>query len=316
MKKQKPAWLDESHPNYDRWQRARDLSIERGIFVQSVITQIKDAKNLTVLDLGSGEGGTVKVFSESNFVVSLDLSFVRLQRQQLNVISSNLLKSVERNDSDICHFDPDLSGEKSDSLNFEDFSVEDSFEMTEQNCVNGTALKLPFINHSFDLIIIQDVIEHLSDIKSFYLEVKRVLKNNGLIYLSTPNKFSIFNFFNDPHFGLPIVSVLKRESIKEYFLKYFRKDDYNRSDVAQLLSLSYLMNIFKDDFEVLLQTQFSVQELINGTKGIVWSDFHLKLISVSRLLKIDRLIIKIANNKFGFINKYFTPTFYIILKTK
>jgi SAM-dependent methyltransferase len=316
VKKQTPAWLDESHPNYDRWQRARDLSIERGKFVQSVVTKIKDAKNLTVLDLGSGEGGTAKVFSENNFVVSLDLSFVRLQRQQLNVISSNLPKSVETNDSDIFHFDPDLSGKKSDSLNFEDFSFEDSFEMTVQNCVNGTALKLPFLNHAFDLIVIQDVIEHLSDLKPFYFEVKRVLMNNGIIYLSTPNKFSIFNFFNDPHFGLPIVSVLKRESIKEYFLRYFRKDDYNRSDVAQLLSLSYLRNIFKDDFEVLLQTQFSVQELINGNKGIVWSDFHLKIISVSRLLKIDRLIIKIANNKFGFINKYFTPTFYIILRNK
>ena len=100
--------------------------------------------------------------------------------------------------------------------------------MTEQKLVNASALQLPFSNHSFDLIIIQDVIEHLTNISDFYSEVKRILKTNGMIYLSTPNKLSIFNFFNDPHFGLPIVSILKRESIKKYFLKHFRKDDYYR----------------------------------------------------------------------------------------
>ena len=93
--------------------------------------------------------------------------------------------------------------------------------------VNGSALKLPFSNHSFDLIIIQDVIEHIESTSDFYSEIKRVLKSNGAIYLSTPNKYSIFNLFSDPHFGLPLVSTLKRDSIKKYFLKYFRKDDYD-----------------------------------------------------------------------------------------
>jgi SAM-dependent methyltransferase len=251
-------------------------------------------KNLTVLDLGSGEGGTSKVFSKNNFVVSFDLSLVRLQRQTFTVISS------------------ESSNEKSLPNNRNGFLS--SFEMTGQKLVNGSALQLPFANNYFDLIIIQDVIEHLTDIDIFYSEVKRVLKINGSIYLSTPNKKSIFNFIADPHFGLPLVSVLKRDSIKKYFLKHFRKDDFKRADIAQLFSLNDLINLFKNDFKITLYTKFSVRELFNGNKGIVWSDFHLKLIAFCKLIKLDWLLVKIANDKFGFINKFFTPTFYFVLK--
>lgn len=296
VKEINPAWLDESHPNFNRWKRAREVSVERGKFVSSIINQQLDTKDLSVLDLGSGEGGTSKVFSENNFIVSFDLSLIRLQRQISSVISKEGFYPTE----------------KSSTNNKTRFLS--SFEMTKPELVNGSALQLPFSNHSFDLIIIQDVIEHLTNTAAFYSEVKRILKTNGYIYLSTPNKLSIFNILNDPHFGLPVLSLLKRESIKKYFLKQFRKDDYNRTDIAQLLSLNGLINLFKNDFEIKLYTKFSVRELFNGNKGIVWSDFHLKLIAFCKLIKLDWLLIKLANDKIGLINKYFTPTFYFVFK--
>lgn len=296
VKEINPAWLDESHPNFNRWKRAREVSVERGKFVSSIINQQLDTKDLSVLDLGSGEGGTSKVFSENNFIVSFDLSLIRLQRQISSVISKEGFYPTE----------------KSSTNNKTRFLS--SFEMTKPELVNGSALQLPFSNHSFDLIIIQDVIEHLTNTATFYSEVKRILKTNGYIYLSTPNKLSIFNILNDPHFGLPVLSLLKRESIKKYFLKQFRKDDYNRTDIAQLLSLNGLINLFKNDFEIKLYTKFSVRELFNGNKGIVWSDFHLKLIAFCKLIKLDWLLIKLANDKIGLINKYFTPTFYFVFK--
>lgn len=296
IKQDIPAWLDESHPNFLRWKIARDLSLERGKFVHSIINQPIETKNLSVLDLGSGEGGTSKVFSENNFVVSFDLSLIRLQRQILDVILS------------------DSSNEKSSTNNRNGFLS--SIEMIKPELINGSALQLPFSNHSFDLIIIQDVIEHLTNTTDFYSEVKRILKGNGVIYLSTPNKLSIFNFITDPHFGLPFIAILNRHSIKKYFLKHFRKEDYNRTDIAQLLSLNELINLFKNDYEISLHTKFSVQELFKGNKGIVWSDFHLKLISFCKLIKLDWLLIRISNDKIGFINKYFTPTFYFTISKK
>jgi SAM-dependent methyltransferase len=303
IKQDIPAWLDESHPNFLRWKIARELSLDRGKFVHSIINQQIETKNLNVLDLGSGEGGTSKVFSENNFVVSFDLSLIRLQRQILDVISnesSNEESSTNNRNGFLSEFIPIFPG----------------FEMTKPELINGSALQLPFSNHSFDLIIIQDVIEHLTDTSIFYSEVKRVLKSNGVIYLSTPNKLSVFNFITDPHFGLPFISILKRQSIKKYFLKHFRKEDYYRTDIAQLFSLNELINLFKNDSEISLYTKFSVQELFNGNKGIIWSDFHLKLIAFCKIIKLDWLLIRISNDKIGFINKYFTPTFYFTLSKK
>ncbi|MCJ7553756.1 MAG: hypothetical protein MUO34_07710, partial [Ignavibacteriaceae bacterium] len=77
-------WLDNSHPNYERWKRGRDLAIERGKFVQSLIEKHFNPTNLTILDLGSGEGGTSYTLSRNNFVVSLDYSFTRLKRHSQN----------------------------------------------------------------------------------------------------------------------------------------------------------------------------------------------------------------------------------------
>lgn len=266
-----PAWLDKSHPNFLRWQKGRSAAEARGNFVKQIVSHFLECKNLSVLDLGSGEGGTSNIFSKNNFVVSLDLSLIRLLRQ-------NGLDKFYK--------------------------------------VNGNGLILPFKNNPFDLIIIQDVIEHLQTINDFYLEIKRVLKPNGTIYLSTPNKLSIFNFFADPHFGLPVVSILKRESIKKYFLKYFRKKDFERTDVAQLLSLKELIKIFNKDFDIQLLTKFSVIELFSGNSGIVWSEFHLTIIRICKFINLDWLITKLANDKFGLVNKFFTPTFYLTLKRK
>ena len=296
VKNQNPTWLKESHPNFVRWQRARELSFERGKFVNSIINQKVNTQNLCVLDLGSGEGGTTEIFSKSNFVVSLDLSFVRLKRQQTFVISKE--SSTEK------------------SFNQNENRLLTSFEVTNFKLINGNALFLPFSNHSFDLIILQDVMEHIINTKDFYSEVKRVLKNNGTIYLSTPNKYSILNFLSDPHFGLPMLSTLKRESIKKYFLKYIRKDDYNRTDIAQLFSLNEIVSLFQKDFEISLNTKFSIREIFKGNKGIIWSKFHHVLISLCKLIKLDWGLIKIANDSFGIINKYFTPTFYFVLKRK
>ncbi|MCK7528447.1 MAG: hypothetical protein MZV64_68205 [Ignavibacteriales bacterium] len=77
-----------------------NLSIERGKFVRSVINQQIKTTNLNVLDLGSGEGGTSRVFSADNFVVSLDLSLVKLQRQISSVISKEVPTRAEKSSTE------------------------------------------------------------------------------------------------------------------------------------------------------------------------------------------------------------------------
>jgi 2-polyprenyl-3-methyl-5-hydroxy-6-metoxy-1,4-benzoquinol methylase len=265
-------WLDENHPNYERWKRARDISIERGKFVLSIISKVRECQNLKILDIGSGEGGTSKVLSEDNIVASFDINKIRLQRQQNSFSDINLL------------------------------------------C--GSSSSLPFKNHSLDLIILQDVLEHLNNRKKLIHNIYNLLDGNGMIYLSTPNKFSIINIIADPHWGVPFVSLFKRKIIKKYFLRYFRKSEVNRKDIAELLSLKNIYGLFAEKFEVRLFTKHSVKELFNGKKGIVWSNFHLRILHVLKKVKMDRVLNKFANNRIGFINRFFTPTFYIVFIKK
>lgn len=265
-----PAWLDEAHPNYERWKRAREISEERGKFVESILSKVITLTGLHILDLGSGEGGTTKVLSVNNEVVSFDINRERLLRLETNLYQQVL----------------------------------------------GDSEHLPFSSSSFDVIILQDVIEHLKRKKNIIDSLHSLLKKNGVIYISTPNKLSIFNTITDPHWGVPFISLLKRESIRKYFLSNFRKTEAARQDIAELSSLKNLLSIFEDKFEVKLFTSHAVNQLFKGNKGIVWSNFHLKLIKAANKLKLEKLITLVANDKVGLINRFFTPTFYMILRSK
>lgn len=267
-----PAWLLESHPNYIRWERARNLSLQRGDLVFRLLKSNKiNTSGIRILDLGSGEGGTSNLFSKNNFLVSLDISLNRLSRQK----------------------------------------DEESF-----NKINGDAEYLPFKDDSFDLIIMQDVIEHVYQPKKLINGINRILKKNGNIYLSTPNRFSIFNIVADPHWGLPLLSLFKRNVIKKYFLQNFRKNETGRKDIAELYSLPRLKKLFTEYYSLNLCTNESLELLFNGHKGIVWSNFHLRLIKIIKILNLAGVIKTISNNRFGLINIFFTPTFYIILNRK
>lgn len=182
--------------------------------------------------------------------------------------------------------------------------------------IAGDAANLPFKHNRFDVIILQDSIEHLKLKNDFFDQLHKILKAEGLIYLSTPNRFSVLNILADPHWGLPGVSLLKREKIKKYFLKHFRKNDYNREDIAELFSLKFVTKMIGQKFDLFINTSYAVSELMRGNKGLIWSSFHLKLLKLIQSLKIEKMIIKTVNNKPGIINRFVTPTFYLILKRK
>jgi SAM-dependent methyltransferase len=259
------------HPNYKRWQRARDLSDRRAKFVESVLSVEVIFNGLKILDIGAGEGNTSKLLAKNNFVVSLEPKPERVERI-----------------------------EKTETL----------------YPVIGDSLRLPFKVSHFDIIIFQDVIEHLNvNIKMIY-DLTSLLKDNGIIYLSTPNKYSLINIISDPHWGIPIISLFNRNQIKKYFLKNFRKSDYPRDDIAELLSLKKLYDLFGQYYSIKIFTKFSIDYLLNGGKGLVWSKFHLQLVKIVNLLGLKKILLRIANNKPGFLNKFFTPSFYIILRKK
>lgn len=262
---------DPEHPNYERWQKARDLSDARAKFAEKIVSNEITPEGLKILDLGAGEGSTSKLFSQKNYVVSLEPKPERIRKMQ-----------------------------STDSL----------------SPIIADSLNLPFNSSVFDLIILQDVIEHLAITKKLIDDLTSLLRDKGLIYLSTPNKFSLINIISDPHWGMPFLCLFNRDQIKKYFLKYFRKSDYQRDDVAELLSLKMIYELFGQNYSIKIFTKFSVEYLLAGGMGLVWSKFHLRLVKLVNIFGLKKMLIRIANDKPGIINKFFTPTFYIVLRKK
>ena len=56
----------------------------------------------------------------------------------------------------------------------------------------------------YDLIVLLTVFEHLSDQKEAFLKIFSLLAEDGVIYLTVPNKFWIF----EQHYGLPFLAWL------------------------------------------------------------------------------------------------------------
>jgi|SRR5690606_25446382 len=52
--------------------------------------------------------------------------------------------------------------------------------------LSGNAYMLPFIDNTFDVVLMADVIEHFENPDTAIKEVKRVLKKGGYFYITTP----------------------------------------------------------------------------------------------------------------------------------
>ena len=70
-----------------------------------------------------------------------------------------------------------------------------------------------FPDRAFDVIVMNDVIEHLEDPKCVLKEIRRILKNDGIIYISTPDIQSF----------LSRLLSAKWWGINKYHLYYFSK---------------------------------------------------------------------------------------------
>jgi 2-polyprenyl-3-methyl-5-hydroxy-6-metoxy-1,4-benzoquinol methylase len=79
-----------------------------------------------------------------------------------------------------------------------------------------SAERSPFADRAFDAVLASDVIEHVADPDAFLAGCHRVLRPGGLLFLATPNRFSLGL---EPHVRLPFVGYLPRSLAKAYVLR-------------------------------------------------------------------------------------------------
>jgi SAM-dependent methyltransferase len=76
---------------------------------------------------------------------------------------------------------------------------------------------LPVPDNSVDILFSLAVVEHITDIGHFMSECFRVLKPQGIIYLSTPNfRYCFRDFYNDPTHVRPFTDVSLPKTVEYY----------------------------------------------------------------------------------------------------
>ncbi|HSJ10260.1 MAG TPA: class I SAM-dependent methyltransferase, partial [Longimicrobiales bacterium] len=81
----------------------------------------------------------------------------------------------------------------------------------------GVAEHLPFAAGAFDLVMLDNVLEHVSDPALSLAEARRVLAPGGLLYLVTPKPFALYSLWNDPHYDMAGLVLMPRRMQVWYF---------------------------------------------------------------------------------------------------
>jgi SAM-dependent methyltransferase len=179
-------------------------------------------------------------------------------------------------------------------------------------CLDGT--RLPFDECSFDVVVLQDVIEHVSDPVRLLSEAARVLRPDGLVYASSPNRWSPLNLVSDPHWGLPLLAVLRGRALRG-ILRVVRPRDSERDDLARLLSWNELSAIFRSARLVpVTQNRTAAVRLFTNPRELVWSGFHIGLVRIANSLRISRPVVRHSAIADGALGKRLVPAWYIIAR--
>jgi ubiquinone/menaquinone biosynthesis C-methylase UbiE len=87
-------------------------------------------------------------------------------------------------------------------------------------CADGE--QLPFPDETFDLIVFNQIYEHVVDPDAVMDEIRRVLAPGGVVYLGLGNKRQIV----EPHYKLPLLSWLPQDLADKYMQVSGKGDKY------------------------------------------------------------------------------------------
>jgi ubiquinone/menaquinone biosynthesis C-methylase UbiE len=175
-----------------------DLVFKRGKGIQSAWHNLKFSflikfipNSGTHLDVGCGPGTFVGNFRNSLPTIGIDIS-----ENQINYANENY---------------------KNNNLNF----------------IHLKSRQFPFPNNSVDSVSLVEVIEHLrvDDINELLAEIKRCLKSNGVLILSTPNYSSMWPFL-------------------EYLVNKFSKLSYEDQHISKFNTHTLVNLMKKNGFKV------------------------------------------------------------------
>jgi len=128
----------------------------------------------------------------------------------------------------------------------------------------GSATQIPLDDHSVDLIVSFETIEHFSDHAAFWSEVKRVLRKSGTLIVSSPNS-NIYNQQRDQQNPFHARELTKQELVDELSRRFAYCQLFSQSTVFGSL-------LVPDCAEPIPQTQISLD---HATGELNWEGDEL-----------------------------------------
>lgn len=170
-----------------------------------------------------------------------------------------------------------------------------------------------FLPQAYDVVVLQDVLEHVTKPERILGQLRRSMVPQGMVFISTPNRYSILNLISDPHWQLPLVAMLPRELVIFMVQKIFRRDKRQREDWPALLSLRRVRQLLmRCGFRLQLVNQLAVELLFQHPQAIVCRPFHLQLVDWMKRHRWHAWVQRLVNDRWGFFNFLINPTWYII----
>lgn len=225
----------------------------RTTFLFKRIAEYIPLENKRLLDLGCGMGNVSVLGSKySSQVVGLDISIKAVRRTKWRV---------------------------------------DLRQIKDVNLVNGDALKLPFIDEVFDLVVAYDLYEHVSNQDRLLEEILRVTNKKGFLVLTTGNR--LFPF--DRHTQLWFVDYLPKKLATHYVRLMNRGSSY---EVSQPTYWSLLKKFCRYS-KVIMVDGDSVLSLIEDVYPAYFQKYRKIMPPLKVLAKVG-------------IFKFVTPKFIVI----
>lgn len=158
-----------------------------------------------------------------------------------------------------------------------------SFFISQEN-------KVPFPDNFFDVVVFNQIYEHVQNPSAIVSEIKRVLKKDGVCYFGARNKFGIF----DGHYNLPFLSWLPKDIANLYIKLTTGKREYDIK-LYTLFRLNKLVRNFeKDDYTL---------RIIDNPKKYNAIDAIPNIIGINKIIHV-----------FSKLFYFFIPNYIWILK--
>jgi ubiquinone/menaquinone biosynthesis C-methylase UbiE len=142
---------------------------------------LQSHRKMSVVDLGCGDGKIIFALHKKGVLKDVgEIVGIDISEKRIERLKSNL---------------PFVKGIVSDALNIKE---------------------LP--SHSFDFVICSQLIEHVEDDDALVLEIRRLLKNGGIAYLSSvvKKRYGVYFYFKNGSFRLDPTHVREYRSTDEF----------------------------------------------------------------------------------------------------